>query len=103
MIDYVKFDVPQRLVVANGKTEDIVGEGTMQVFLESGCSLLHNVKHVPTSKKYLLSVGKAYLDGINVNILGIECYLTDLWSHALSRWHKLTCGIKDLATSPLTA
>jgi hypothetical protein len=78
MIDYVKFDVPQRLVVANGKTEDIVGEGTMQVFLESGCSLLlHNVKHVPSSKKYLLSVGKAYLDGINVNILGIECYLTD--------------------------
>jgi hypothetical protein len=29
MIDYVKFDVPQRLVVANGKTEDIVGEGTI--------------------------------------------------------------------------
>jgi hypothetical protein len=78
MIDYVKFDVPQRLVVANGKTEDIVGEGTMQVFLESGCSLLlHNVKHVPSSKKYPLSVGKAYLDGINVNILEIECYLTD--------------------------
>jgi len=50
----------------------------MQVFLESGSSLfLHNVKHVPSSKKYLLSVGKAYLDGINVNIMGIECYLTD--------------------------
>jgi hypothetical protein len=69
---------PNSLVVANGKAEEIVGEGTMQVFLESGSSLLlHNVKHVPRSKKYLLSVGKAYLDGINVNILGIECYLTD--------------------------
>jgi hypothetical protein len=84
MRDYVKFDVPQRLVVANGKTEEIVGEGTMQVFLESGSSLLlHNVKHVPTSKKYLLSVGKAYLDGINVNILGIECYLTDSYGYHL--------------------
>ena len=61
MLDYVKFDVPQRLIVANGKSEEIVGEGTMQVFLESGSSLfLHNVKHVPTSKKHLLSVGKAY-------------------------------------------
>jgi hypothetical protein len=78
MLDYVKFDVPQRLIVANGKSEEIVGEGTMQVFLESGSSLfLHNVKHVPTSKKHLLSVGKAYLDGINVNIMGINCYLTD--------------------------
>jgi hypothetical protein len=81
---YVRFDVPQRLVVANGKTEEIVGEGTMQVFLESGSSLLlHNVKHVPTSKKYLLSAGKAYLDGINVNILGIECYLTDSYGYHL--------------------
>jgi hypothetical protein len=78
MVNYVKFDVPQRLIVANGKSEEIVGEGTMQVFLESGSSLyLHNVKHVPSSKKYLLSVGKAYQDGINVNILGIECFITD--------------------------
>jgi hypothetical protein len=84
MRDYVKFDVPQRLVVANGKTEETVGEGTMHVFLESGSSLLlHNVKHVPTSKKYLLSVGKAYLDGINGNILGIECYLTDSYGYHL--------------------
>eukprot|EP00884_Botryococcus_braunii_P003221 jgi/Botrbrau1/128/Bobra.0022s0114.1 len=60
MINYVKFDVPQRLIVANGKSEEIIGEGSMQVFLESGSSLfLHNVKHVPSSKKYLLSVGKA--------------------------------------------
>jgi hypothetical protein len=41
------------------------------------------VKHVPTSKKYLLSVGKAYLYGINVNILGIECYLTDSYGYHL--------------------
>ena len=73
MINYVKFDVPQRLIVANGKSEEIIGEGSMQVFLEFGSSLfLHNVKHLPAGKKYLLSVGKAYLDGINVNIIGID-------------------------------
>jgi hypothetical protein len=84
MRDYIKFDVPQKLIVANGKSEDIVGEGTVQVFLESGNSLLlHHVKHVPTSKKHLLSVGKAYLDGINVNILGIECFITDSYGYNL--------------------
>jgi len=78
MLDYVSFETPEYLIVANGEREAIVGEGTVQVQLESGCTfLLFNVKHVPTSKKRLMSVGKAYSDGININILGIDCYITD--------------------------
>ena len=78
MIDFVEFEKPEFLIVANGQKEQIVGEGTVQVKLESGSTfLLYNVKYVPSSKKRLLSVGKAYLDGINVNIMGIECFLTD--------------------------
>ncbi len=60
MTEYVKFDKPQYLIVANGKREEIVGEGTVHVLLQSGNSCyLYNVKHVPTAKKRLLSVGKA--------------------------------------------
>jgi hypothetical protein len=78
MINYVKFDKPDVLIVANGGKEHIVGEGTVQVFLETGNSLfLYNVKHVPSAKKRLLSVGKAFHDGIDVHINGIQCHLTD--------------------------
>ena len=78
MIDYVKYDKPEILIVANGGKEEILGEGTVQVFLQTGNSLfLYNVKHVPTAKKRLLSVGKAYHDGIDIHINGIHCHLTD--------------------------
>jgi hypothetical protein len=39
MLDYVKFAEPEYLFIANGKREEIVGEGTVQVFLESGNSM----------------------------------------------------------------
>ena len=78
MINYVKFDHPEVLVVANGGKEHIVGEGTVQVLLETGNSLfLFNVKHVPSASNRLLSVGKAFHDGFNVHINGIQCHLTD--------------------------
>jgi histone deacetylase 1/2 len=78
MLDYTPYTHKEYLVVANGGREAILGEGSVQVSLETGKTfMLHNVKHVPTAKKRLLSVGKAYLDGINVNIMGIDCYLTD--------------------------
>ena len=51
MINYVEYADPAFLTVANGKKEKIVGEGTMQVFLETGNSIfLHNVKHVPPAR-----------------------------------------------------
>ena len=78
MVDYVKYDEPEFLIVANGGREKILGEGTVQIKLETGNTFfLYNVKHVPASKKYLMSVGKAYQDGIDVHIRGIQCYLTD--------------------------
>ena len=78
MLDYVKYDKPDILIVANGGREEIIGEGTVQVFLQTGNSLfLYNVKHVPSAKKRLLSVGKAYYDGIDVHINGVHCHLTD--------------------------
>ena len=44
MTDYVEFEKPEFLVVANGEKEEIVGEGTVQVTLESGSTfLLYNV------------------------------------------------------------
>jgi hypothetical protein len=78
MMDYVKYDKPDILIVANGGREEIIGEGTVQVFLETGnSSYLYNVKHVPSAKKRLLSVGKAYYDGLDVHMNGIHCHLTD--------------------------
>jgi hypothetical protein len=78
MINYVKYDTPEILIIANGGKEEIVGEGTVQILLETGNSLyLYNVKHVPTASKRLLSVGKAFFDGIDVHIHGIHCHLTD--------------------------
>jgi hypothetical protein len=78
MLNYVKYEKPDILIVANGGREEIIGEGTVQVFLETGNSLyLYNVKHVPSAKKRLLSVGKAYYDGLDVHINGIHCHLTD--------------------------
>jgi len=78
MIDYVEFQKPEYLIVANGDRVTIEGEGTVQVHLESGSTLfLYNVKYVPSSQKRILSVGKAYLDGININIMGIDCFITD--------------------------
>lgn len=41
------------------------------------------IRHVPGSKKTLLSVGKSYHDGINVHMIGIECYITDSKGHML--------------------
>jgi hypothetical protein len=38
---------------------------------------LYSFKHVPFANKYLLLEGKAYLDGINVVINGIDCHLED--------------------------
>ncbi len=35
MLDYVKFDKPQFLSMANGNLEEIVGEGTVHVLLET--------------------------------------------------------------------
>lgn len=78
MIDYVKYDTPDTLIVANGGREEIIGEGTVQIFLTTGNSLfLYNVKHVPSAKKRLLSVGKAYYDGLDIHISGSHCHLTD--------------------------
>lgn len=86
MLDYIKYDKPEYLIVANGQREEIVGEGTCQILLETGCTfMLYNVKHVPSSKKRLMSVGKAYHDGINVNIMGIDCFVTDSNSNMLGR------------------
>lgn len=58
----------------------------MKVKLEIGSTfMLYNVKYMPTSKKRLTSVGKAYFDGINVEIMGIDCNITDSEGHTLGR------------------
>ncbi len=78
LLDYVKYDTPKFLTVANGGSAEIVGEGTAIILLPSGFTFeLYNVKHVPKATKRLLSVGKACEDGIDVIIKGQKCYLQD--------------------------
>jgi hypothetical protein len=78
MTIYFQYKTPQYITVANGSKECIFGEGTVEVQLESGYVFeLHNVKHVPSATKRLLSVGKAYDDGLNVIINGMNCHITD--------------------------
>lgn len=76
--DYVAFDSPVFVSVANGGTARIVGEGTAVVQLPSGFTFeLYHVKHVPKATKCLISVGKAYEDGIDIVIDGKSCLLRD--------------------------
>lgn len=78
LVDYIEYEQPQFLIAANGQKETIVDKGTVQVQLDTCNSfLLYNVEYVSANKKRLLSLGKAYYDGINVNIMGTECYITD--------------------------
>jgi Reverse transcriptase (RNA-dependent DNA polymerase)/gag-polypeptide of LTR copia-type/GAG-pre-integrase domain len=76
--DYVAYDVPVFVTVANGGTARIVGEGTATVELPTGYTFdLYGVKHVPKATKCLMSVGKAFEDGIDVTIDGRSCSLRD--------------------------
>lgn len=50
----------------------MVTEGAMKVQLQTRSTfMLYNVKCAPPGKKRLISVGKAYLDGRNINISGM--------------------------------
>jgi transposase InsO family protein len=78
MEDYVAYNDPQYVTVANGRKEHILGEGTVTVHLENGSTMqLFNVKHVPSTQKRLFSVGKAYRDGLFVSLNGLTCIIKD--------------------------
>ena len=82
LVDYKKFDVPQKVRLGDGRTVDALGAGNVHVRMlfrvsESKMNIMYGVLYVPELTCNLFSVRAAAAKGNTVNFGSTKCWIRD--------------------------